>query len=230
MAADRARTPDDRRAIRAALLLPLGRYDSERAAQLAGIPRRTLNYWFQKGLYVPDLPDGHLWTYRDLVYVRLLAWLSSKGDLSIRHLADKVAHVKARLEDPHEKFIAVASQGAELLAKGEYIDQESGELVIHAVADMFSEHELTLDSGNVGRSQRWWPDLLHPAAHLVIRPDVLAGEPCLERSRISTAGLYALHEERGLTPTKIARLYPERTPSEIESAIEFETRLHATAA
>src|SRR5829696_8281996 len=60
-----------------ALRHPRGRYAADRAAQLSGIPRSTLYDWQRADVYVPDFAGGSpmAWSYRDLVFVRVLAWL-----------------------------------------------------------------------------------------------------------------------------------------------------------
>jgi hypothetical protein len=68
-----------------ALLLALrhsrGRYDNARASQLAGVPTRTLYEWRGSALYVPDFSQERptAWSYRDLIYVRLTAFLRQGG-------------------------------------------------------------------------------------------------------------------------------------------------------
>lgn len=214
--------------IRSALLRPVGRYDSLRAAQIAGVPRRTLLDWAEKGIYVPDAVDDMRWSYRDLVFVRLLAWLRQKR-MPVDAASRKVGVAKHRLEDPSVQFTAVRSQGAELLAGDELEDPESGELVIASVAAVFSSRELVLDfdATAAGQSRRWWPDLVQPAVSVSIRPEVMGGEPCLTGSRISTASLFALHDKRGLAPANIARLYPGHSSLEIRRALRLEERLQA---
>ncbi|HXH59107.1 hypothetical protein [Iamia sp.] len=75
-----ALTADDRALVLRALRYPRGRYSAERAHQLSAVPARTLHDWATAGVLVPDWfaakPRG--WSYRDVVYARLLAWLRSK--------------------------------------------------------------------------------------------------------------------------------------------------------
>lgn len=221
------RSEADEGAVRDALLQPIGIYRADRASQLSGIPTRTLYRWAEAGLYVPDYP-GVLpaWSYRDLVYARVMAWLHQKR-MSSEVAGRKVALLKKRLEDPRVRFTHVLSQGKELLAEGETTDAESGEILIKEVAEILSARELTLDAGLVGRSQQWWPDLVQPVRNVRINPEVMGGEPCIEGTRLTTAGLYVLHVNRGLSSNRIAALYPGRTAREIEQAIRLEERLQA---
>jgi hypothetical protein len=63
--------------LRHALRFPRGRYEASRAAHLSGIPERTIYDWSQGGALVADFHRASpmRWSYRDLVYLRLLARL-----------------------------------------------------------------------------------------------------------------------------------------------------------
>jgi hypothetical protein len=52
-----------------------GQYKADRAAQLSGIPRSTLYDWQRSDVLVPDFAGASpmAWSYRDLVFVRVLA-------------------------------------------------------------------------------------------------------------------------------------------------------------
>ena len=46
---------------------PRGRYTTERAGQLSGVPARTLYDWAKEGVLAPDYPGRPMaWSYRDL--------------------------------------------------------------------------------------------------------------------------------------------------------------------
>lgn len=221
------RTDEERVLMRDALLRPVGRYGSERASQLAGIPRRTLNHWCYTGVYEPDFPGGRFWSYRDLVLVRVLAWLRSKG-MAPKDAADRVRTLKHRLEDPSVSFTSIRSQGRELLAGTEAMDYMTGELLMPEVVKFFSQQTLSLQLDR-GASTRWWPDLVRPNAHVAIRPLVMSGEPCIIGTRITTQAMFELAEGRGLSPADIVNLYPGRTVDEVTEAIGLERRLREAA-
>lgn len=68
-------TSAERALVLRALRYPRGRYRAERASQLSAIPARTLHDWATADVLVPDWfaakPRG--WSYRDVIYARLLA-------------------------------------------------------------------------------------------------------------------------------------------------------------
>jgi uncharacterized protein (DUF433 family)/DNA-binding transcriptional MerR regulator len=211
------------------LARPVGRYDSDRASQLSGIPRRTVNYWFQHELLVPDDPTARRWSYRDLVFLRVFAWLRTKR-MPPDAAAARVRQLKRALLD-EEGITRVRSQGHVLLLGDESIDRMSGEMVFSQVAPFFSHLNLVALAGGAdlqpGRLQG--PDLLRPRPRITIRPSVLSGEPCIRGTRISTSAIYALSQERELEPLQIVRLYPGTTRADISQAIELEESLGRAA-
>lgn len=82
-------TADNRALVLRALRYPRGRYSAERAHQLSAVPARTLHDWATAGVLVPDWfaarPRG--WSYRDIVYARLMAWLRSTWTVRLRRTA-----------------------------------------------------------------------------------------------------------------------------------------------
>jgi uncharacterized protein (DUF433 family) len=79
--------------------------------------------------------------------------------------------------------------------------------------------------GNTKRQRLWAPDLVQPSEHSYISPFVLAGEPCITETRVPTASVYALYEERGLSNDDVSRLYPGVTAAAAVDARQLERRL-----
>lgn len=69
-------TEAEKLALLRVLRSPRGRYSAERAAQLSGVPQRTVYDWQAKKVWVPDYAKASpmQWSYRDLVFLRLLLW------------------------------------------------------------------------------------------------------------------------------------------------------------
>lgn len=218
---------EEAKVIAESLTKPIGRYDSARASQLSGIPRRTVNCWFQHELLVPDDVNERLWSYRDLVYLRVFAWLRTKkmapetAAAEVRELKKAVVH--------GIRVTSVRSQGKELLLGDEAVDRMSGEMVFATIAPFFAELGLVAVSRaadlEVGRYGG--PDLLSPRSRVTIRPWVHSGEPCIRGTRITTLAMYSLAEDRGLGPKDITRLYPGTTVRDVSEAIDLETTLRA---
>lgn len=223
-----ALSADDRALVLRALRHPRGRYVVERASQLSGVPARTLYDWSTAGVLVPDWMSGspRSWSYRDVVYARLLAWLRSKGmdrGVAAGHVTEvRMAMATARV-DPAE----VRSDGSVLLLGREAVDRLSGQQVFDGVLDLLDVFELTEPIEGLTSGELRGPSLVRPSAHTFISPWVLAGEPCVEGSRVASSTLHALSVERGLSVEAISELYPTLRPEAIEDAIVLEAGLRA---
>lgn len=223
-------SPEESRVIAGSLARPLGRYDSERASQLSGIPRRTVNYWFQHELVVPEDEADRRWSYRDLVFLRVFAWLRTKR-MPPERAAAEVQELKRAVMHGGADITKVRSQGKVLLLGDETADRLSGETVFSDIVPFFSElHLIALTTSNDLDSGRYrGPDLLRPRPKITIRPWVLSGEPCIRGTRIPTSAMYALNRERGLALDQIVKLYPGTSTTEVAQAIDLETSLRVAA-
>ena len=178
-------------------------------------------------MLVPDWfgakPRG--WSYRDIVYARLLAWLRSKH-MDRSQASERIRFVRELLEnsdiDP-----SVHSDGTIFLIGNEGTDRFTGQQAFDGLVEVLDVFELTEPVEGVSRGELWGPSLVRPSTHTYISPWVLAGEPCVEGSRVPSATLYALREDRGLEAPAIRDLYEGLSVEAIEDALAFETRLRA---
>ena len=224
-------TDNDRQLVLSALRSPRGHYRCERASQLSGIPARTLRDWRQSQILVPDWHDLRPcgWSYRDIVFARLLAWLRGKN----MGRGDAAAHVGTLREvlaaseiDPTVAADpSVRSDGKVFLIGDEQGDRATGQQVFDALVTFLDVFELAEPIEGVSRGNLWGPSLVRPSEHTYISPNVIAGEPCIINSRIPTGSIHALHTERGLSVDGIRGLYPQLEKSGIEDAIWLEGRL-----
>ena len=221
----------DRQLILSALRTPRGHYHCERASQLSGIPARTLRDWRQSGVLVPDWSNirPYGWSYRDIVYARLLAWLRGKS-MSRDDAAERVGLLRSELAaatiDPTVAADpSVRSDGTVFLIGQERSDRISGRQVFDALIPFIDVFELAEPIQGVSRGNLWGPSLIRPSEHTYISPNVVAGEPCIIDSRIPTGSIHALHRERRLDVDKIMVLYPQLREDRIADAIELESRL-----
>lgn len=222
-----ALSDDDRDLVLRALRFPRGRYAADRAAQLSAVPARTLHDWAASGILVPDWmnasPRG--WSYRDILYARLLAWLRSKG-MERAVASDRVLVIRelmARAEIQPQ----LRSDGTVMLLDDESVDRFSGQQVFDGLSELLDVFIMTEPIEAVSRAELWGPSLVRPSRLTYISPWVLSGEPCVAESRVPTSAIYALRAERSLDAARIHALYPELTEEAIEDAVELEVRLRA---
>lgn len=221
---------------RRALLMPAlrsarGRYTADRAAHLSGVPRSTIYDWAREDVLVPDYALGRpmSWSYRDLVYLRLLARLRQRGlkrDDAAAYVRE-VRHVFASTDDP-AATLRIADR--RVFLGDSTTDMLSGQTAFAETLHATQEFDLLEPLEGVTDHPTWGPDLIEPSAHTYISPNVMGGEPCVDSTRVPSASVLALVEDRGLTPSKIVRLYPGLTETGVEDAVRLEQRMRRTAA
>ncbi len=208
-----------------------GRYDNGRTSQLSGIPSITLYEWRRSDVYVPDFDTDNpkTWSYRDLVYLRLLAWLRQVG-MKRDTAAEQVRAVKVELAAGHTIRYLHADRNT-LVADEERISRTTGQnlLPFDDLLGLFRTFDILEPVGELAGKEKssrlWAPHLVTPSSFTFISPWVMAGDPCIERTRIPTASIHALREERGLTSTEIVNLYPGLTVEAASDAYLLERRL-----
>jgi uncharacterized protein (DUF433 family)/DNA-binding transcriptional MerR regulator len=226
----RALTKDEEQLILFAFQHRPGRYSAERAGQLSGIPARTLYDWSDAGVLVPDYVNARLkaWSYRDLGFARLLAWLRQQGH-DRPDAAARVAALRDVMADVAQQFTEVRSDGSIVLLGEETVDRLTGQQMLDGMAQFLAVFSLLEPIAELGRKRLWGPDLLTPSTLTVISPWVMGGEPVVRSTRIPTASIHALRHDRGLATERIVALYPDLDAGEVDDAIALEDRLRRAA-
>ena len=176
-------------------------------------------------MYVPDFDHPLEWSYRDLIYVRLFAWLRTKG-MPRPEVASRVKDVRARLEEGSESHV-LRSDGRGVFLGLEHVDALTGQSGLPPVVAFLDEFRLTVgvEKTEFGRRHLWGPNLLTPSERSFISPRVMGGEPCITDTRIPTGTLYALRTQRNLDVVAITKLYVELAAQDVDDALRLESRL-----
>ena len=225
---------DERQALREALRRPRGRYEARRAAQLSGVPERTVYDWAKKRVLVPDYVDQRPkeWSYRDLVYLGLTAWLRSKS-MDLVDVVPRVTAWRLLFEDPTSATTTteIHSDGRGLALGRMETDELTGQKAFDLMIDLTNAFDLLepVDQDFLGTGRLWGPNLVRPSELTSMSPWVMSGEPCIRDTRIPTASLYVMHAERGLSSEDLSYLYPDAPVTAVDDAIELETRLRHAA-
>ena len=226
------RGPNERSMIAYALRHPRGRYNAERTSQLSGVPKSTVYDWRRDQILVPDFTAANpaMWSYRDLVLLRLLAWLR-QGGMARTLGAEKVSSVRRQLSAGAEVRSIHATKWDVVLndVLGVGLDDDRDNLLpspeFYSLLRTFDLHE-PIEELRPGRDQQLWaPDLVTPSTHSAISPWVLAGDPCITGTRIPTASIFALRTERALSNDVIVSLYPGLTVEAVDDAVGLERLL-----
>ncbi len=207
-----------------------GRYENLRTSQLSGIPRSTIYEWRRNRIFVPDFDQESpaAWSYRDLVYLRLLAWLRQAG-MERNTAAEQVRTVKQQVASGRELRFLFASKTL-LVADEERTNRVSGQSLLpfddlFGLFRTFNLLEPVAELGGGELRRLWAPDLVTPSSFTFISPWIMAGDPCIAQTRIPTASIHALREERGLASAEIVDLYPGLAIEAADDAYVLERRL-----
>ena len=209
-----------------ALRQPRGRYAAARASQLSGVPQRTVYDWAKQKVLVPDYAQGRPmhWSYRDLVFLRLVAWLRSHGS-ERAEAADRTRLVRHILAESPVDIDHVRTDGRTFLLGEENADRLTGAQVFSSMIGLFDTFDLELHIAEISLPRLWGPNLVTPTEHTFISPWVMGGEPCVDETRIPTGSLLALRDERGLSARQVVALYPGLTTDVVAEAWDLECRL-----
>lgn len=221
----------ERVALLRALRSPRGRYPAERAAQLSGVPHRTVYDWQAKKIWVPDYAKASpmQWSYRDLVFLRLLLWFRRRG-MDRPEAAERTRAYRRLIESGAVDTTVIRSDGHGMILGGEDTDRITGESVWALAVAMMEQHDLLEPIRGETDRPIWQPNLRRPSDRTAVSPWVLAGEPVVRNTRVPTVSLWALRNQRALRPADIVRLYPGLTTEDVEDATELERRLRLRAA
>ncbi len=231
LAGQRELTLSEVRGLARAFRRPVGRYSYERAAHLAGVPQRTLHHWAKEGIFLPDF--DHLrpkqWSYRDLVLVRLFVWLRGEGQKP-EAASSRVTMVRRALEKASRDAVPILhGDRRALLVDDEEFDRLTGEQVLAGMGSYLNVFDFTKALPDVPQ-RAWGPNLVRPSTWTSILPLVMAGEPCIITTRVTTSNVWALRHQRSLDDDEIASLYPGIEAEQIADAVALESRLRAVLA
>lgn len=219
----------DRTPLLDAFRFPRGRYRAERAAQLSGVPARTIYDWALHGVLTPDFPHAKpkRWSYRDLVYLRLLVRLRELG-MPRDAASARVAETRSLLGRGEVPVTSLRITKTGIYFADKTFDRVSGQETMYELLELTERFDLTAPLEGVSDRPLSGPDLAYPSEHTYISPWIMGGEPCVNDTRIPTSTVMALVELRGLTIGNVLALYPSLTEATALDAVALERRLSGT--
>jgi uncharacterized protein (DUF433 family) len=187
--------------------------------------------WQSAGVLRPDFAGAHpiAWSYRDLVYLRMVAFLRHQG-MDRSYASRLVSAIRQEIQ-AGEEIDRIRSDGRIILRNDEFVTRYSGENVfpLDELVNMMDDFDVLQPIEELGRRPLWGPNLVAPSKHTFISPWVMAGEPCVNETRIPTSTLYALREDRGLQAEQVTRLYPGLRREAVTDAWHLEQKLRRVA-
>ena len=214
-------------------MVPRGAYPADRAAALSGVPLSTVHWWARNDVLLPSISGRRvkLWSYPDLMGLRIVYWLRQSKEASDGVTVPRTAMpaVRRALGQLTELDLALWSEET---GPNVAVDR-GGNVVILAQPDAEVAHrqrkfdaddllsvmeEFKATEGSHG------PNLHKPRPRLRIVPGKLGGAPHVAHTRLESQALGAL-QAGGLDTAKIYRLYPSVTQIAIDDALDLECQL-----
>jgi len=209
-----------------------GAYTTDRAAALAGVPRSAVLYWVRTDLVTPSVSaesTRYLWSWIDLVQLRLIDWLRRTKTAScgseipaarmpvIRGALHYLRTTGLELWTPEtDSPLRVDGGGGIWVSTDAGLLRPDGQLAHEDLLDPIAPFQS--GPGLLG------PDLRHPRESVRIRPGKLSGEPHIVGMRIETCALFSLRK-RGMTDDRIRGFYPYLSVPQLNDALDLEEQL-----
>lgn len=188
------------------------------AAALSGASTGQLSYWRRNPpVLEPEYRTSNkvLYSYRDVVALRSLAYLRGRNQLSLQKIRVSIRNLRDLGKTEHlSQYKLVKSGNTVIVVDGdEAIDllRQPGHTVIAELVDVFDEFE-----GRVGHVL----PLQRPLPGVAVNPEVLGGFPAIEGTRVGydqVAGLMA----DNVSADEISRFFPSVTAEAARAAQEF---------
>ena len=202
-------------------------FTSQQVLRLTGISKRQLDYWITRGLVKPEIDSGEgrgrvrLFSFRDLLQLRVAAWLRSYVSLQlIRRIVSRwrVRGFEEPLAEVTFGVVAGTQEVAMQLPDGSWEGSTRPDQLFMRITIPVQEFAESLQKATsedrrerrrVGRIER--------------RRGVLGSEPVLAGTRIPTKAIWSLHAG-GFTTEQILASYPGLEAADIKVALDEERR------
>ena len=195
-------------------------------SKLTGVTPNQLRLWSRSGLLVPEIRAKRppIYSFRDLVALRSIAFLRSETSLQKIHKAFGTLNVLHMVEHPSE--YSFGTDGKTIFVQGP--DAEAINLVRSPGArTLFTFEEMNKAFINFRKQEV--PSFTAPAPHICVDPARIGGWPAIEGTRIGYDVIADLAGTQNPDVEYVLEYYPDLTASAVESAIEFNRQIEAIA-
>jgi uncharacterized protein (DUF433 family) len=205
--------------------LELECYTTEQVIRVTGVTKRRLEYWLNKSIVTADIDMARgrgrvrLWSFRNLVEVRVALWL--RDSVSLQLIAKIVKRIRQRgvssplstlqwavVKRSHTGRADVVVQWHE----GEWAHPLSGQIVFHGVLPLQQFGEELTEAVADDRTKR------RKAGSVEQRRGALGSKPVFAGTRIPVETVVRLHAA-GWKTSRILKNYPGLTMPDVEAAL-----------
>lgn len=208
----------------------IGAFSEEHAAELTGVSRRQLREWDRNGLLRPSygaadtgLPFGRVYSFRDLVSLRILAQLRNRFRCTVAHLLDVQRELSKLADDPWTATtLQVLGRRVVITEPGTRKKKEivGGQRVL----DIPLRVVITSVREAVARLNERSEDELGKVVHAKF---VAQNQPVISGTRIPVGAIKSF-ADAGFSIEKILEEYPTLTAADVQAAISHQGE-HAAA-
>ncbi|MGH2388662.1 MAG: DUF433 domain-containing protein [Chloroflexota bacterium] len=197
----------------------------DKAAHLSGLSTQQINRWVRQGIMTPRYDDESGWlgvkrmySFRDLVTLRILSKLNKQYQVPTRELAKANVYLQERYEDPWES-VTLYVLNHHLFFKEPEADQRlSADRVEQLPLQFPLKPIVTAMRRDVTKALRRKPAQI---GHVERNRLIMGNQPCLDGTRIPVSVIYSFHQD-GASTEEILREYPTLHPEDVTEAIRYE--------
>ena len=202
-------------------------FSEDQAERLTGVTKAQLRYWDKTDFYRPSYAEDNrriafsrVYSFKDIVTLRVLSALRNKYSVSLQHLRDVSVRLSQLDPDPgrwaaiqlsvHRKHVVWKEPGTDLpqeIASGQYLAPIQLQEFVADTRDKVEQLISPRDQTKIGTIER--------SRYVAHNAHVIAG------TRIPVKAIKRFHEA-GCTVEKILKEYPDITKEDVEAALEFD--------
>lgn len=201
----------------------IGAFSEEHAVALTGASRKQLRHWDRIGLLrpsfadLPHVPYGRIYSFRDLVSLRVLNELRNKARCSIPYLLDVQKQLQLMSDDPWSTTTLYVLGKRVVIAKpGESVKFEivSGQPVF----DIPFQFRISGMRSRIAKLNERAPDEI---GKVISSKFISQGQPVVKGTRVPISAIKSF-AKAGYDVAAIVREYPTLTAADVEAAIAYQ--------
>lgn len=202
---------------------PILALDSDRVSKLTGIPKSTLTYWENKGVFRASyvdpqrrVPFRRIYSFRDVVSLRALAQIRRDARVSFEEILQASKYLSEFYDSPWSQ-LRFGLVGGKLVFR----DPDTGKW-----AGVSGQQVLELNVEGIPEEiKQGLPAALarDTSQHGLIARNryVLHNKPVIAGTRIPTSSIWNLHES-GFSDSRILEEFPQLDMDDVRAALVFE--------
>lgn len=200
------------------------------ASKMSGASIGQLAYWRSSGVLKPELESSKpplLYSFRDIVALRTVAWLRSDHSLqSVRKALATLPELDLA-EHPAKYKLVKLGKSIGVVADDDptrAIDlvKEPGQITLGTLQDVFAEFET--------HGHRRVDSLIHPREGVEVNPAKLGGWPTIVGTRVPYDVVAALIGDGTISPNDVVLYYPGVSAQAARDALDYHQSIMGKAA